>query len=110
MAQWRPDPTFYASPKLAMEAPPEKLAYVVLVNPTYEGTPDALAVVDVDPDSSSYGEMVPGSNPGAPISRKPVTMRAFAHPGPTHRCPSSRQSFVRHWKLARCDQLRIRFC
>ncbi|MEE9578253.1 MAG: selenium-binding protein SBP56-related protein, partial [Gemmatimonadota bacterium] len=58
MAQWRPDPTFYASPKLAMEAPPEKLAYVVLVNPTYEGTPDALAVVDVDPDSSSYGEMV----------------------------------------------------
>jgi len=58
MAQWRPDPTFYASPKLAMEAPPETLAYVVLVNPKYEGQPDALAVVDVDPSSPSYGQMV----------------------------------------------------
>ena len=28
MSIWRPDPTFYASPKMAMDAPAEKLAYV----------------------------------------------------------------------------------
>jgi methanethiol oxidase len=28
MALLRPDPTFYASPRLAMQAPAEKLAYV----------------------------------------------------------------------------------
>ena len=30
MSLWRPDPTFYPSPKLAMQAPPEKLAYVAM--------------------------------------------------------------------------------
>ena len=29
-----PDPTFYASPRAAMEAPPETMAYVALINPT----------------------------------------------------------------------------
>ena len=29
----RPDPTFHASPKLAMEAPPENFAYTVLAQP-----------------------------------------------------------------------------
>lgn len=28
MSIWRPDPTFYPSPKMAMDAPAEKLAYV----------------------------------------------------------------------------------
>ena len=37
----RPDPTFYPSPKMAMEAPPEKLAYLVLVNPA-KSAPDAI--------------------------------------------------------------------
>ena len=32
MSLWRPDPTFYPSPKLAMLAPPEKLAYVAMLN------------------------------------------------------------------------------
>ncbi len=58
MAQLRPDPTFYASPKLAAEAPPEELAFVVMINPTGEGRPDALGVVDVKPDSPTYGELV----------------------------------------------------
>ena len=31
MATWTPDPTFYPSPRLAAQAPPEKLAYVVAV-------------------------------------------------------------------------------
>ncbi len=58
MATWTPDPTFYPSPRMAAQAPPETLAYVALLD--VEGTtrPDALAVVDVDPDSSGYGRVV----------------------------------------------------
>ena len=50
MALWKPDPTFYPSPKMAMQAPPENLAYVAVVNPKKNGRPDALGVVDVDDD------------------------------------------------------------
>jgi selenium-binding protein 1 len=53
----RPDPTFYPSAKMAMAAPVEKHAYVLLLCP--DGSkPDALGVVDVDPASKSYGEVV----------------------------------------------------
>ncbi len=55
---WRPDPSFYPSPRLAMQAPPERLAYVATVNPNPDGRPDALAVVDVEPRSSTYGQVV----------------------------------------------------
>jgi selenium-binding protein 1 len=58
MAQWRPDPTFYPSPKMAMQAPPEKHAFVAMLNPSHRGRPDALAVVDVDPTSSKYAKIV----------------------------------------------------
>ena len=58
MAQWKPDPTFYPSPRLAMKAPPERLAYVAAFNPNKDGRPDAMIVVDVAPGSSSYGQMV----------------------------------------------------
>ena len=58
MPTWRPDPTFYPSPRSAMQAPSETLAYVVRVNPTGDGRPDAITVVDVDPTSGSYGEIV----------------------------------------------------
>jgi selenium-binding protein 1 len=58
MPTWKPDPTFYPSPRTAMQAPAEKLAYVVRVNPTGDGRPDAIAVVDVDPTSGSYGTVV----------------------------------------------------
>lgn len=58
MANWKPDPTFYPSPAMAMKAEPEKLAYVAMVNPTLKGRPDAMGVVDVDPQSNSYGEVV----------------------------------------------------
>src|SRR5258708_38410869 len=57
MPLWRPDPTFYASPKMAMQAPAEKLAYVALLNPNGNGKPDALGVVDLDPGSSGYGRL-----------------------------------------------------
>jgi len=58
MPLWRPDPTFYASPKMAMQAPAEKLAYVALLNPNRNGKSDALGVVDVEPGSSGYGRLV----------------------------------------------------
>ena len=58
MALWRPDPTFYPSPKLAMQAPAEKHAFIAMLNPTHAGRPDALGVVDVDPGSTTYGQLV----------------------------------------------------
>lgn len=57
MATWQPDPSFYPSPRLAMQAPAEKLAYVASFDPERQ-RPDALAVVDVDPGSPSYGRIV----------------------------------------------------
>ena len=48
----RPDPTFHASPKLAMEAPPENFAYVLMLSPDFT-KPDGLAVIDVKPDSNA---------------------------------------------------------
>ena len=49
----------YASPQLAREQPAEKLIYVAAL---YEGTgidkPDFIAVVDVDPESAQYGQVV----------------------------------------------------
>ncbi|HHS89252.1 MAG TPA: selenium-binding protein, partial [Rhodobacteraceae bacterium] len=53
----RPDPTFHASPKLAMEADPETLAYTLMLSPD-ASQPDGLAVVDVDPKSKTFGKIV----------------------------------------------------
>jgi selenium-binding protein 1 len=53
----RPDPTFHASPKLAMEAPAENYAYTLMLSPDFS-EPDALAVVDVSPISKDYGKIV----------------------------------------------------
>src|ERR687894_159099 len=58
MMTLRPDPTFYPSPRSAMQAPPEELAYMVVLNPNGNGRPDALAVLDVDPNSSTYNRVV----------------------------------------------------
>src|SRR3954452_9673839 len=59
----KPDPTFYPSPRSAIEAPREELAYIVTLNEagtgatapdaTGEAKPDALVVVDL-----STGEKV----------------------------------------------------
>jgi methanethiol oxidase len=56
----KPDPTFYPSPASAAEGPPEELAYVVTLNTSSNGDakPDALAVVDVNPESSTYGKAI----------------------------------------------------
>ena len=53
----RPDVTFHASPRLAMEAPVETLAYALMLSPD-GSAPDGLAVVDVDPGSASFGKIV----------------------------------------------------
>jgi selenium-binding protein 1 len=50
MATWRPDPTFYPSPRMAMKAPAETLAYVASFDPR-RLVPDAISVIDVDPKS-----------------------------------------------------------
>jgi selenium-binding protein 1 len=55
---WKTDPTFYPSPKLAMQAPVEKLAYVATLNANGGNQPDALVVVDVDRGSDKYGRIV----------------------------------------------------
>ncbi|MGI9409755.1 MAG: selenium-binding protein SBP56-related protein [Hyphomicrobiaceae bacterium] len=53
----RPDPTFYASPKLAMEGPVENLAFTLMLSP--DGSqPDGLAVVDVARNSETFGKIV----------------------------------------------------
>lgn len=52
------DPTFYPSPKLAMQAPKEKLAFVAALNANGGNKPDALVVVDVDSASNTYGTIV----------------------------------------------------
>src|SRR5438093_7540649 len=54
----KPDPSFYPSPRLAMEAPPEKHAFVAGLNHPGGKLNDALLVVDVDPKSRSYGQRV----------------------------------------------------
>jgi len=51
------DPTFYRSPGAAVAAAPEQLAYVVAFDPAGQAK-DALAVVDCDPKSSTYGGVV----------------------------------------------------
>src|ERR1700722_20893720 len=52
-----PDPTFYPSPKMAMQAAPEKLAFVTLLNATRDGSGDSLLVIDADPASQHYAKI-----------------------------------------------------
>ncbi|MGA9412316.1 MAG: selenium-binding protein SBP56-related protein, partial [Roseobacter sp.] len=53
----RPDPTFHPTPKMAMEAPVENFAFTLMLSP--DGSqPDGLAVVDVNPTSDTYSQIV----------------------------------------------------
>ncbi len=51
------DPTFYRTAREAIAAPPEKLAYVAAYDPAGRSK-DAMAVIDCDPSSSTYGEVI----------------------------------------------------
>ena len=57
MPFWKPDPTFYPSPRDAAAAPPETLAYVAAFD-RQAAKPDAIAVLDVDESSGTYGQVV----------------------------------------------------
>jgi len=56
----KPDPTFYASPKDAINAPPERLAYVALLSASGNGMPDRMGVIDTDPTSPRYATEIGG--------------------------------------------------
>ena len=53
----RPDPTFHASPKLAMQAPVENYAFTVMLSPDGSQS-DGIAVIDLKPGSDTYGQIV----------------------------------------------------
>src|ERR1700761_274681 len=56
--RWTVDPTFYPTARLAMEAPAERYAYVAGLTPDQKSRSDALYVVDVDPSSPKYGQII----------------------------------------------------
>src|ERR1700682_4739334 len=58
MPFWNPDPTFYPSARMAMQAPAERHAFLATLNPSSSGAPDAICVIDVDPGSPSYSQTV----------------------------------------------------
>ena len=58
MTRLLPDPTFYPSPSLAMEAPAEELAYVALLAPGGNGARDAIGVVDTKAGSPTFGRLI----------------------------------------------------
>ena len=51
------DPTFYRSPRDAMAAPPESLAYVAAFDPSSRAK-DAITVIDCDAASATFGQVV----------------------------------------------------
>ena len=51
------DPSFYRTPAEAIAAPPERLAYVAAYDPAGKAK-DAMAVIDTDAASSTYGKVV----------------------------------------------------
>jgi selenium-binding protein 1 len=53
-----PDPTFYPSPRMAMQAQPEKLAYIALLNVGNQGAKDAMGVIGLNPISPDYGKLI----------------------------------------------------
>src|SRR5712675_1939328 len=59
MSFWKPDQTFYPSPRMAMQGPQEKLGYVAVFNPEPKnGRHDAMCVLDLDPTSPTYSQIV----------------------------------------------------
>ena len=51
------DPTFYRTPRAAIDAPPEQLAYVAAFDPSGR-VKDAMSVIDCDEASPTYGTVV----------------------------------------------------
>ena len=60
MTRLTPDPSFYATAAQAAAAAPERLAYVATIGVGDNGktSPDALGVLDLEPGSPTYGQIV----------------------------------------------------
>ena len=86
MELWRPDPTFYPSPRMAMKAPSEKLAFVAMLNAENNGRPDALGVVDVDPASTTYGALVGRATCPTPATNCTTLVGTLAAHASAHTC------------------------
>ncbi len=95
MALMRPDPTFYPSPGMAMQAPPERLAYVALLNVGKNGKHDAMGVIDLDPGSSRRM----GGSSGRPIFPA-ATMSCTTSAGMRAARASARRRRIRTWSAA----------
>ena len=56
---WKPDQTFYPSPRMAMQGPRERLGYVATfsLDPKH-GKRDAINVLDLDPGSPTFAKVV----------------------------------------------------
>ena len=67
------DPTFYRSPRDAAAAPAEKLAYVATFSRPAD-QPDAMAVVNVDPQSTATARW--SGSPSCPTSATSCTTSA----------------------------------
>ena len=72
----RPDPTFHPTPRLAMQAERERLCYTALLSRD-RSRPDALAVVDLDAGSPTYGQV---------LHRLDMSRRAFIFSASWARC------------------------
>ena len=52
---WKPDQTFYPSPRMAMQGPRERLGYVATFSlDPKRGKRDAINVLDLDPGSPTF--------------------------------------------------------
>ena len=89
----RPDPTFYPSPRLAMEAEPEHIAYTVLLSPD-RSRPDALAVIDVDPRSENPRQGAEPARHAQSRRRVPPLRLERLQLGACRRCPATRSCSV----------------
>ena len=74
MAGWTPDPSFYPSPRMAMKAAPETIAYVAAFDPEAEAGSD-IPIEERDPDEVRHvldthvsPEDVPVFNPAFDIT------------------------------------------
>ena len=117
MARWTPDPTFSPSPRLAMDAPPETLAYVALVEPDQRSRPDALGVIDLEQGSDTYGKIVstlemPARRRAAPLRLERLQRRALPLvAAPARRAPlpaRARPALVAHAHHRHASPIRAR--
>jgi hypothetical protein len=104
MPQWMPDQSFYPSPRLAMEAPQEKIAYVALLNAHKDGA-DALG----DRSRSRFGPLrqagIQNRNPGLGLCRVHSLYlrdryRWFRDPLPQYQSKQSCQQRDEHERLS----------